>query len=279
MAEEKLIKKQPFKGKTAIVCGGSKGIGKATAKEIVRLGGNVCIIARNLDDLRAAAEEIKRLKIDDTKFVEIISCDTTDMDKLKPLLTDFIDKHGVPDYLINVVGYAYPQYIQNLTLEDFKKNMDINYYGQLVPILIVLPHFIKAKKGYIANVSSMMGYFGMMGYATYAPTKFAIVGLTEVLRHELKPYNIHFSILYPPDTNTPGFQRENETKPKECAIMSEEAKLLSPEGVAEVFVKGILKEKFNILPGNAKFIWKMYRHFPNLVRNIIDKDYEKARKK
>jgi len=279
MAEEKSIKKQPFKGKTAIVCGGSKGIGKATAKEIVRLGGNVCIIARNLDDLRAAAEEIKRLKIDDTKFVEIISCDTTDMDKLKPLLTDFIDKHGVPDYLINVVGYAYPQYIQNLTLEDFKKNMDINYYGQLVPILIVLPHFIKAKKGYIANVSSMMGYFGMMGYATYAPTKFAIVGLTEVLRHELKPYNIHFSILYPPDTNTPGFQRENETKPKECAIMSEEAKLLSPEGVAEVFVKGILKEKFNILPGNAKFIWKMYRHFPNLVRNIIDKDYEKARKK
>lgn len=279
MAEEKLIKKQPFKGKTAIVCGGSKGIGKATAKEIVRLGGNVCIIARNLDDLRAAAEEIKRLKIDDTKFVEIISCDTTDMDKLKPLLTDFIDKHGVPDYLINVVGYAYPQYIQNLTLEDFKKNMDINYYGQLVPILIVLPHFIKAKKGYIANVSSMMGYFGMMGYATYAPTKFAIVGLTEVLRHELKPYNIHFSILYPPDTNTPGFQRENETKPKECAIMSEEAKLLSPEGVAEVFVEGILKEKFNILPGNAKFIWKMYRHFPNLVRNIIDKDYEKARKK
>lgn len=279
MAKEKLIKKQPFKGKTAIVCGGSKGIGKATAKEIVRLGGNVCIIARNLDDLRAAAEEIKRLKVDDTKFIEIISCDTTDMDKLKPLLTDFIDKHGVPDYLINVVGYAYPQYIQNLTLEDFKKNMNINYYGQLVPILILLPHFIKAKKGYIANVSSMMGYFGIMGYATYAPTKFAIVGLAEVLRHELKPYKIHFSILYPPDTNTPGFQREEETKPKECAIMSEKAELLSPEEVAEVFVKGILKKKFNILPGNAKFIWKMYRHFPNLVRNIIDKDYEKARKK
>jgi len=279
MTKEKLIKKQPFKGKTAIVCGGSKGIGKATAKEIFRLGGNVCIIARNLDALRKAAEEMKSLKVDDTKFVEIISCDTTDIDKLKLLLTDFIDKHGVPDYLINVVGYAYPQYIQNLTLEDFKKNMNINYYGQLVPILILLPLFIEAKKGYIANVSSIMGYFGIMGYATYAPTKFAIVGLTEVLRHELKPCNIHFSILYPPDTNTIGFQREKETKPKECAIMSEKTKLLSPEEVAEVFVEGILKKKFNILPGEAKFIWKMYRHFPKLVRNIIDKDYEKARKK
>jgi Dehydrogenases with different specificities (related to short-chain alcohol dehydrogenases) len=71
MTKEKLIKKQPFKGKTAIVCGGSKGIGKATAKEIFRLGGNVCIIARNLDALRKAAEEMKSLKVDDTKFVEI----------------------------------------------------------------------------------------------------------------------------------------------------------------------------------------------------------------
>ena len=76
--------------------------------------------------------------------------------------------------MINVVGYAYPQYVQELTLEDYKKCMEVNYYGQLIPTLILLPYFMAARKGHIANVSSMMGYFGIMGYAAYAPTKFAI---------------------------------------------------------------------------------------------------------
>ena len=114
--------------------------------------------------------------------------------------------------------------------------MEVNYYGQLVPILILLPYFMEARRGHIANVSSMMGYFGIIGYAAYAPTKFALVGLTEVLRHELKPYNISCSVLYPPDTDTPGFKKENETKPPECAELSAGVKMLSAHEVAEVFV-------------------------------------------
>ncbi|MFX6861571.1 SDR family NAD(P)-dependent oxidoreductase, partial [Acinetobacter baumannii] len=89
--------------------------------------------------------------------------------------------------------------------DDFRRNMDVNYYGQLVPLLILLPHFMAARKGHIANVSSMLGFMGMIGYATYAPTKFALVGLTDSLRNELKPHGITFSILYPPDTETEGF--------------------------------------------------------------------------
>jgi 3-dehydrosphinganine reductase len=279
MTSKKLIKQQPFKDKIAIVCGGSKGMGKATASEIIKLGGSVAIVARGLDALNKAAEELKSQKVEESQFIEIISCDTTDMNKLKPLFEEFIEKYRVPDYLINCVGYAYPQYIQKLTLEDFKKNMNVNYYGQLVPILILLPYFIEREKGYIANISSVSGFLGMMGYATYTPSKFAIVGLIEVLRHELKPYNIKCSILYPPDTDTPGFKEENKTKPEEVKIMSEKGGLLTPEEVAEEFIEGILKERFEILPGEAKFIWRMFRHFPKIVRNILDKDYEKARKK
>jgi len=100
-----------------------------------------------------------------------------------------------------------------------------------------------------------------------------------VLRHELKPYNIKFSILYPPDTDTPGFEEEEKTKPEEAKIISEGGGLLTPEEVAEEFIEGILNERFEILPKKAKFIWRMFRHFPKLVRNIIDKDYKKARKK
>jgi short-subunit dehydrogenase len=279
MAKEGHLRRQPLKNKTAVVCGGSKGIGKETAREIVLLGGSVCIIARNAEPLEDAAREMKALVRQEAQFVETIACDTTNMERLQPFLTEFVNEHGVPDYLINMVGYAYPQYVQELTLNDYRVCMDINYYGQLVPILVLLPHFMAARKGHIANVSSMMGYFGIIGYAAYAPTKFAIVGLTEALRHELKPYNIFFSVLYPPDTDTPGFEKENRTKPKECAMMSSKVKLLSAREVAEALVEGMIDRRYAILPGEAGLVWKMNRYFPALVRGIIDIQYRRARKK
>ena len=278
MAKKKLIKNQPFKGKIAVIPGGSKGMGRATAKEFYMLGGSVCIIARGMDALKSAEEEVKKLKTNNSQFVEIISCDTTDMDKLTPLLTDFINKHGIPDYLFNFVGYAYAQYLEKLTLEDFKKNMDVNYYGQLVPTLILLPYLMKAKSGYISFTSSVSGYIGIMGYTTYTPTKFAILGLAEVLRNELKPYNVNISVLFPADVDTPGFAEENKSKPPECAIISEAVKLMIPEQIAEIFIESILKKKFYITPGEAKFLWKMKRLFPNYVNNILDKELRKARK-
>ena len=128
MANEELITQQPFKGKFAIIPGGSKGMGKETTKLFIQLGGSVCIIARGKDALNEAQEECNKLKSEVSQFVEIVSCDTTDMDKLKPLVTDVINKHNVPDYLFNFVGYAYVQYLEKLTIEDFKRNMDINYY-------------------------------------------------------------------------------------------------------------------------------------------------------
>jgi len=279
MAKQDQIKRHPLKNKIAVICGGSKGIGKETAKRIVQLGGSVCTIARHVEPLEAAAREMKDLMQENHQFVEIMTCDAANMEQLHPLLTGFVERRGIPDYLINAVGYAYPQYVQDLTLEDFRKCMDVNYYGQLIPILILLPHFMAARKGHIANVSSTMGYFGIMGYAAYSPTKFAIVGLTEALRNELKPYNINFSILYPSDTDTPGFEAENRTKPKECALMSANVKLMSAQKVAEVFVDGIIKKKYTILPGESGLLWKVNRYFPWLVRWITDSQFKQARRK
>lgn len=279
MATRRTLKRLPFLGKRVVVCGGSKGIGKETAKEIVRLGGDVLITARDPIVLEETAKELALLRVSEAQFVETAACDTTDFEALKPHLDGFVKTHGVPETLINMVGYAQPGYVQDLSFDDFKRNMDVNYHGQLAPTLILLPHFIKAKRGQIAFVSSVMGFMGIMGYASYAPTKYALVGLVEVLRHELKPYNIRFSLLYPPDTETPGFEIENQTKPEETAMLSESAKLYQPEKVAEIFVAGLLKEKLNIYIGEGGFFNYMMRHFPGIVRFIIDNDLKKIRKK
>lgn len=269
----------PLAGKSVILSGGSKGIGKETASILARLGADMCLIARDPEPLELAAMEIRGSTVAAEQYVDTIACDASDGERLDPLLQDFIRERGVPDYLVNVVGYAYPQYLERLTLADFRQAMDVNYFGQVVPTLSLLPHFIRAGRGHIAFVSSVLGYLGAMGYAAYAPTKHALVGLADSLRNELKPHGIRISVLFPPDTDTPGFEKENESKPPETAMMSENLKLMSAEAVADEFVRGLLRNKFFIMPGDAKLAWRMNRFFPWLVRWIADREYRQARAK
>jgi 3-dehydrosphinganine reductase len=279
MTSKKLLKNQPFKEQSAIICGASEGIGLATAKEIVKLGGNVCIIARREEKLVEAKLTLTSLKVDDSQHIESISCDTTDMNTLKPLIEKYMDEHGVPEYLINVVGMALPDYVENYALEDFKNHMDVNYYGQLVPTLILLPHFMERRSGHIAFVASVAAYIGLIGYTAYTPTKAAIVGLAETLKNELSPYKIDISVIFPPDTETSTFERENKLKPDECKIISERGGLMQPEEIAEPFIEGILDKDFYITPGEAGWMFWVKRHFPKLVFWILDRDLKKARKK
>ena len=151
MKFSKLIKKKPFLNKTLIICGGTKGIGRETAIWISKLGGNVCLVARGNGTLEETANECKKHKISENQFVSTIACDATKIEKLKPLFDAFIKEHGVPDYLLNVVGYALPKYLQDYTIEDYRNNMEINYYGQIVPSTILLPYFIKERKIVISD--------------------------------------------------------------------------------------------------------------------------------
>jgi 3-dehydrosphinganine reductase len=279
MPKEKLMKKQPFKGKWAIISGGSKGIGKATAKLFVQLGGNVCIVARTLETLNSAAEEIKGLKVDENQLVEVISCDMSNGEQVELLFKKHIKEFGVPDYLFNIVGISYPNYTDKLTIEDYKLHMDTNFYGQLNPIITLLPFYMERKEGHIINMSSISGYIGLMGYAAYTPTKFAIVGLSEVLRNEYKQYNIKVSIVYPPDTDTFGLHEEAKTRPEELNIIAERGGLMQPDKVAEIIIKGVLKEKLYIHAGSSKLYWRLSRLSPKLVHKFTDSDLKKARKK
>ncbi|MHA1831110.1 MAG: SDR family oxidoreductase [Candidatus Helarchaeota archaeon] len=272
-------KKNMFDGKIAMVVGGSQGIGKSIAKKVVQLGGCVCIIARRVEILKKAVKDIEEFKSNNEQFVEMISCDATDIEKLRPLINNFIEKKGIPYYLFNCVGQAFPDYIENLKLDDFRKTMDVNYYGVVAPILTLLPYYMKEKTGHIINLSSEAGFLGLMGYSTYCPSKFAIVGLSECLRHELKPYHIKISVVYPVDTETPGFEQENKTKPEELKIISARAGLMKPDEVANIIIKKMTKNKFNIFIGASGFHNWAKRHIPWFAFSELDKELKNARKK
>ena len=274
-----MAKTTQLAGRMAIICGGSQGIGLSSAAEFVFRGGSVGVVARGNGSLEKAAVRLQALVSDGSQFVDVIQADAVNRDDIGPKLDAFIARRGVPDYLINAVGYAGPDYVSNLGLDDFRQQMDVNYYGQLIPTLVVLPHLLEAGRGHIAFVSSMMGYFGIIGYAAYAPSKFALVGLAEVLRHELRPAGISVSVLYPPDTDTPGYVVENTTKPPETHQLSGNVKVSQPDDVARQFLNGIMRGKFHIFPSGAGTVWRLQRYVPQLVRAFLDRDLSKARRR
>lgn len=269
--------KKCFSGKYGIITGGSKGIGLATSARLFSLGANLCVVARDKNALDAARIEIEKKRIHADQILETISCDTCDQELLVKHFNKLAECWRNPDYLINCVGYARPGYVEELSLSDYRNQMEVNYYGQLVPILALLPGMLKAGKGHIVNISSMLGFMGFMGYAAYCPSKFAVVGLTDALRSELSHRGIRFSVVLPPDVDTPGFAEENRTKPLECVEMSKRAGVLNADAVAEAIVVGIYRQRNEITMGEAKLVHWLYRYFPWLVRTIISMDYRKAR--
>ena len=130
--------------------------------------------------------------------------------------------------------------------------MEINYFGTLYMVRAVLPAMRRRGGGQIVMISSGAGLVGIYGYTAYAPSKFALRGLAETLRGELKPDNIQVSIVYPPDTDTPQLAAENEIKPPETARITGNAQVLSAEAVATATLRGIDRKRFQITPG-----WEM----------------------
>ncbi len=266
-----------FKGENAIITGGSSGIGKATARLLARYGANVFIVARRQQRLNAALDEIVAERNHADQIFRAFSADVSQYEQIKAVVDAVVESGYPPDILINSAGIASCNYFDQLTLDDFRRTMDVNFFGTVNTIKAVLPYMKEKRSGHIVNVSSVAGIVGVFGYTAYGATKFAVRGFSDALRMELKPYNIHVSVLFPPDTDTPQLQEENKTKPLETKRLAGTVKLTSPEQVAMELLRGIRKRKRMIICGtDTKILYVLYSIVPSVFGWYFDSVVAKA---
>jgi 3-dehydrosphinganine reductase len=255
----------------ALITGGSSGIGLALAKELVKEGVNLCLLARDQEKLIEAKTQIQALTIDNQQVVETLSCDIRDYQSLKTALEEWMAHSGVPDLVINSAGVTYPGYFQDLDVEIFHWLMDINYYGTLHVLKCIIPKMIQQKKGTVVNLSSQAGFVGVFGYSGYGASKYAVRGLSDVLRSEMKPLGVQVSIVFPPDTLTPQLEFEDPLKPPETRAIAGASKPLTAEHVAHTIIRDVRKGKYVIIPGlDGKFFYRLIGLLGNLVYPIMD---------
>jgi 3-dehydrosphinganine reductase len=116
----------------------------------------------------------------------------------------------------------------------------------------------------------MAGYLGLFGYAGYCASKYAVIGFSQALRHELKPYGICVSVLCPPSTRTPGFEEENRLKPPEVLRMEEKAGTVEAQDVARALLRALPGRPFLIHPSlESRLIFRASRFLPQRVLDFL----------
>jgi short-subunit dehydrogenase len=267
-----------FESRLVFIPGGSTGIGLAIARRFAARGADVVIFARREQPLIAAAAAIRSACRRDAQHVVWRQLDVADAEQVRTVLGAAVTDIGVPDVLVNCAGRAIANYFERIPLAQVDESMRINFYGAWHAISTLLPH-MQGRGGYIVNVASLAGLIGVFGYSDYAASKFALVGFSEVLRSEVAERGIPVSVLCPPDTQTPGFERENLTKPPETLAISEGGGVLSAEEVADALLAGMAKREFLIIPGrDARTAHRIKRFFPRLGLRILDRSLRRAKR-
>jgi 3-dehydrosphinganine reductase len=268
-----------YQGKTVYITGGSSGIGLAAARQFAGAGANVAIFSRDQKKLDAALPTIEAAKAAAGQKVLAVQMDVGNHTDVDAKMAATARSFGVPDVLINCAGAVWCNYFEETPYEAYETEMRTNFFGVRNTVAALLP-FMKEKGGHIVNVSSTLGFIGAFGYAAYAPSKFAIVGFSEVISGEFKRHGIRVSVLCPPDTDTPQLAEENLTKPCETKAINSNAGLMQPEQVAAAMIKGMEQNRMMIVPGFMNRVsWLAKRWLPGLVFSLMDSDARKAQKK
>ena len=188
-----------LKGKTALITGGARGIGAATALLFSREGARVGIVDLQEEGMKVLAEKAKSEGLEIATFAG----DITKKDHVDRIVNQFVQKLGRIDILVNNAGVVISRPFFEKTVEDWEKTLAVNLIGMFLCCQAAAKHMLAQKSGKIVNISSIRGieHCGREGVMDYSASKTAVIGLTKTMAKELAPY-INVNTVAPGHTKT-----------------------------------------------------------------------------
>lgn len=255
-----------FKGKNVVITGGSSGLGLSLAGKLAAKGAIIILIARNKEKLEQARAEITKRG----GHAHAFSCDVSRMASVTEVFRKINTEIGPPDILINSAGILREGYFDRLSVETFRDVIETNYFGVLHAVKAALPYIIQ-QKGKIINISSVAGLLGVFGYTPYCSSKFALVGLSEALRYEMKPLGVGVHLVCPSEFVSPMTLDLNDSRSPENKAHTLTIPEYDLDTIVRETIRGIEKGKFLIVPGLlCRLTIFGARHFPVITRLVSD---------
>ena len=256
-----------FKNKVVLITGASSGIGKQTAVEFAKLGSNIILVARRKDKLEQVENELKQFNV----TTLICPCDVSKKDQVEIMSNTVLQKFNFVDILVNNAGFAIYGSVLDLSIEEIESQMKTNYFGMIYCTKNFLPLMLEKKSGHIVNVASVAASFGLPGIASYCASKFAMLGFSEGLKHELSGTGVGITVVSPIMVKTNFFDHSSFKKMPKYSPTS-----LNSKTVAKAIVKASNSSRLEIITPSIVRIAVWLKHtFPYLINPILGKSFKK----
>ena len=257
-----------FKNKVVLITGASSGIGKQTAIEFAKLGSSIILVARRKNKLEQVENELKQFNVNTLVCV----CDVSKKDQVDELSKIVLQKFDSVDILVNNAGFAIYGSVSDLSIDEIESQMETNYFGMIYCVKNFLPLMLKKKSGHIVNVASVGASFSVPGVSSYCATKFAMLGFSEGLKHELYGTGVGLTVVSPIMVRTPLFEHPSFTNFSKFST----GVSLSSETVAKTIIKASNSSRLEIVvPSVARAAIWFKQTFPFLINPIIGRIFRK----
>jgi 3-oxoacyl-[acyl-carrier protein] reductase len=223
---EKLLDNQ-----VALVTGGTAGIGKAIVLKFAEEGAHVALFGTNQERGQEVVEAVARLN--NGRPATFYKVDVADSQQVEQAIKQILEKVGKIDILVNNAGITRDQLLMKMSEEEWDNVMDINAKSCYNTCKALVRHFLKAKKGKIINMSSIVGIIGNPGQVNYAASKAAIIGLTKALAKEVAARGICVNCVAPGYIATPMTEAMSEAQKKAVQEEIPFGRMGTPEEVAD----------------------------------------------
>ncbi len=241
----------------ALVTGGGSGLGQIAAWRLAAAGRRVAVLDVNI---KGMADTARRHPARITTH----AVDVADAGAVASTIAAVEDELGPVGRVVNAAGIARVSPLLDQDIVDIQRTMAVNFGGVVNVCQTVVPGMLERGRGEVVNFSSMLGWVPQSRVGAYAASKFAVVAYTEVLWQENRGRGVRFACVCPPTVQTPMMDDFIPNRTYQHKAMP-----MSADKVIDEIERSLRRDRLLVLPGKAKFVWRLRRYAPGLLRSVL----------